>query len=52
MDDLQCLAFVLPSEISLHEALQLDMIKLYGQRATGAKYLINPNKDASASADA
>jgi len=39
-------------EISLHEALQLDLIKVYGQRASGAKYLINPNKPASASTDA
>ena len=31
-------------EISLNEALQLDAIELYGQRATGEKYLINPNK--------
>jgi len=31
-------------EISLAEALQLDMIKAYNRRATGEKYLINPNK--------
>ena len=31
-------------EISLAEALQLDAIAVYGQRATGAKYLINPAK--------
>ena len=31
-------------EISLAEALQLDAIADYGQRATGSKYLINPNK--------
>jgi len=31
-------------EISLAEALQLDAIAVYGKRATGAKYLINPNK--------
>ena len=31
-------------EISLVEALQLDAIAVYGQRATGTKYLINPNK--------
>lgn len=31
-------------EISLAEALTLDAIKVYGQQATGAKYLINPNK--------
>ena len=35
-------------EISLAEALQLDAIAVYGQRATGTKYLINPNKAASA----
>lgn len=32
------------SEISLAEALQLDVIKAYNRRATGEKYLINPNK--------
>ena len=31
-------------EISLLEALQPEAIAVYGQRATGAKYLINPNK--------
>lgn len=31
-------------EISLAEALQLDAIAVYGQRATGTKYLINPGK--------
>lgn len=31
-------------EISLAEALQPDTITVYGQRATGTKYLINPNK--------
>ncbi|MBT9506314.1 zinc-binding dehydrogenase [Rhodoferax sp.] len=31
-------------EISLLEALQLDAIAVYGQRATGTKYLINPSK--------
>jgi NADPH2:quinone reductase len=31
-------------KISLVEALQLQTIAVYGQRATGAKYLINPNK--------
>jgi NADPH2:quinone reductase len=31
-------------EISLVEALQLDAIAAYGLRATGAKYLIQPNK--------
>ena len=32
--------------ISLQEALQPEAIAVYGQRATGAKYLINPNKAA------
>jgi NADPH:quinone reductase len=31
-------------EISLAEALQPEVIAMYGQRATGTKYLINPNK--------
>jgi NADPH2:quinone reductase len=31
-------------EVSLAEALQLDEIAVYTKRATGAKYLINPNK--------
>jgi NADPH2:quinone reductase len=31
-------------EISLVEALQPEVIALYGQRATGSKYLINPQK--------
>ena len=30
--------------ISLQEALQLDILKAYNKRATGSKYLINPNK--------
>ena len=34
------------AEISLSEALQLDVIKAYSRRATGEKYLINPNKGA------
>ncbi len=34
-------------ELSLHEALQLDSIAKYGARATGTKYLINPNKRAA-----
>ncbi len=34
-------------EISLAEALQPDTIAVYGQRATGTKYLINPNKATS-----
>lgn len=32
-------------EISLAEALDLDNIAVYNKRATGEKYLINPNKD-------
>ena len=35
-------------EISLAEALQLNVMQAYGQRATGAKYLINPNKGMAA----
>jgi NADPH:quinone reductase len=35
-------------EISLTEALQLNEIAVYGQRSTGTKYLINPNKAAAA----
>jgi NADPH2:quinone reductase len=31
-------------EISLAEALRLEEIAVYGRRATGAKYLINPNR--------
>lgn len=31
-------------EVSLAEALTLDAIGVYGQQATGEKYLINPNK--------
>lgn len=31
-------------EISLAEALDLEAIAMYGQRATGTKYLINPHK--------
>jgi NADPH2:quinone reductase len=31
-------------ELSLAEVLQLDSIAAYGKQATGAKYLINPNK--------
>jgi NADPH:quinone reductase-like Zn-dependent oxidoreductase len=30
--------------VSLQQALQLDHIAVYGKRATGEKYLINPNK--------
>ena len=30
--------------VSLQEALQLDHLIVYGKRATGEKYLINPNK--------
>ena len=32
-------------EVSLSEALELDNIAVYSKRATGEKYLINPNKD-------
>jgi NADPH:quinone reductase-like Zn-dependent oxidoreductase len=32
--------------VSLQEALQLNHIAVYGKRATGEKYLINPNKGA------
>ena len=32
------------TEVSLAEALQLDNIAVYSQHATGAKYLVNPNK--------
>ncbi len=31
-------------QVSLAEALQLEAISVYGRRATGGKYLINPNK--------
>jgi NADPH:quinone reductase len=30
--------------VSLTEALSLDEIAVYGRRATGAKYLIDPNR--------
>ncbi len=30
--------------ISLQEALQADIMAAYNKRATGEKYLINPNK--------
>ena len=35
-------------EVSLAEALSLEEIAIYGKRATGAKYLINPNKGVKA----
>ena len=35
-------------EISLAEALTLDAITVYGQRATGTKYLLNPSKGLTA----
>ncbi len=35
-------------EVSLAGALQMQAISVYGKRATGAKYLINPNKGFSA----
>ena len=31
-------------EVSLYEALQLDVIAAYGKRTTGEKYLLNPSK--------
>jgi NADPH:quinone reductase len=34
-------------EVSLHEALDLKSVAVYGKAATGHKYLINPNKDPS-----
>ena len=33
-------------EVSLADALRLDAIAVYGKHATGAKYLITPNKAA------
>ena len=36
-------------EVSLFEALDLEHIAVYGQSATGHKYLINPNKDVTQS---
>ncbi len=38
-------ASVYAGEVSLVEALDLKSIAVYGQVATGHKYLINPNKD-------
>ncbi len=38
-------------EVSLVEALQLDMIAVYGKRATGEKYVINPNKGLAETSD-
>jgi NADPH2:quinone reductase len=35
-------------EVSLAEALSLDEIAVYAKRATGAKYLVNPNKGSAA----
>ncbi len=32
-------------EVSLAEALRLEEIAVYGKRTTGAKYLINPNRE-------
>jgi NADPH:quinone reductase len=32
-------------EVSLREVLSLDEIAVYGKQATGAKYLVRPNKD-------
>ena len=31
-------------EVSLAEALRIEEIMVYSKQATGAKYLINPNK--------
>ena len=31
-------------EVSLAEALTLEAIAVYGKRATGEKFLLNPNK--------
>ncbi len=31
-------------EVSLAEALQLEVVRVYGRQATGEKVLINPNK--------
>jgi NADPH:quinone reductase len=31
-------------EVSLAQALRLEEIAIYGKKATGQKYLINPNK--------
>ena len=39
-----CAARHYSKEISLAQALQPEEIAVYGQRATGAKYLINPNR--------
>jgi NADPH:quinone reductase len=39
-------------EISLREALQPEEIAVYSQRATGTKYLINPNKGVTAAGTA
>lgn len=36
-------------EISLIEALQLDKIAVYNKRATGEKYLINPDETSRSS---
>jgi NADPH2:quinone reductase len=36
-------------EVSLFDALDLKTIAVYGQAATGRKYLINPNKDVTQS---
>jgi NADPH2:quinone reductase len=36
------------NEVSLAEALRVEEIAVYGKRATGEKYLINPNKGVAA----
>jgi NADPH2:quinone reductase len=33
--------------VSLAEVLHLDEIAVYGRRATGEKYLVNPNRGLS-----
>ncbi len=38
-------------EISLAEALQLEVIAAYGKQATGEKYLVNPHKDRGGSSE-
>jgi NADPH2:quinone reductase len=35
-------------EVSMAQALQLESIAIYGKRATGEKFLINPSLDALA----
>ena len=35
------------AEVSMEEALSLDNLRVYSQRQTGQKYLINPHKQGS-----